>query len=466
MQVFNTLGRTLEPFVPRDPGKISMYVCGPTVQSEPHLGHGRAGVAFDVIRRYFRWKGFEVTHAQNVTDIEDKIIAAANERGIPVADLAAEMTARFDACYRALGVERPDIEPRATEHIDQMLNLISILIERNLAYPAGGDVYFSVRSLPGYGRLSGRNLDDLLSGARVTIGEHKRDPLDFALWKAAKPGEPKWDSPWGQGRPGWHIECSAMAAEYLGDGFDIHGGGTDLIFPHHENEIAQSEGAGAAPFARYWLHNEMLNLGGEKMAKSTGHVIDLATAIDRFGGMTVRLFYLRAHYRSPLEYSEHLLEDAAAALERLRAFGRRSEDDGAAADRELLARFTAAMDDDFNTPDALAVIFEAVKEGNRRLDEGVDGGPIVAVFSTMVRVLGLDLALTDGEDIESVLAALAGRFGVVAGPVDQMVEALLAKRTQARDDRDWATSDAIRDNLADLGVIVEDTANGARWHRG
>jgi cysteinyl-tRNA synthetase len=466
MQVFNTLGRKLETFVPRDPGKVSMYVCGPTVQSEPHLGHGRAGVAFDVIRRYLRWRGYEVTHVQNVTDIEDKIIAAANERGIAVADLAAEMTARFDACYRSLSVEQPDIEPRATEHIGQMLELISTLIKRGLAYAAGGDVYFSVRSLPAYGKLSGRNLDDLQAGARVAVGEDKRDPFDFALWKGAKPGEPQWDSPWGPGRPGWHIECSAMAAEYLGDGFDIHGGGVDLIFPHHENEIAQSEGAGAESFARYWLHNEMLNLGGEKMAKSTGHVIDLATAIDRFGGAAVRLFYLRAHYRSPLEYSEQLLEDAASTLDRLQAFYRRSDEQGTAADPAVLERFTEAMDDDFNTPDALAVIFEVVKEGNRRLDEGLEAAPIVLAFSVMVGVLGLDLEVVDGDDLLARLEPFAEQFGIGGESVDDVMEALLALRTKARDDRDWATADAVRDGFAEIGVIVEDTADGARWHRG
>ncbi len=466
MQFFNTLGRTMETFVPRDPGKVSMYVCGPTVQSEPHLGHGRAAVAFDVIRRYLRWRGFEVTHVQNVTDIEDKIIAAANERGVPVADLAAEMTARFDAAYRSLGVERPDIEPRATEHIDQMLDLISTLVERGLAYSAGADVYFAVRSLPGYGKLSGRNLDDLLAGARVAVGEDKRDPLDFALWKGAKEGEPRWDSPWGPGRPGWHIECSAMAAEYLGDGFDIHGGGVDLIFPHHENEIAQSEGAGAASFARYWLHNEMLNLGGEKMAKSTGHVIDLATAISLFGGPTVRLFYLRAHYRSPLEYSEQLLKDAGASLERLQAFHRRSAVSESPADPQLMGRFTAAMDDDFNTPDALAVVFEAVKEGNRRLDEDLDAGPAITAFSSMIAVLGLDLTGTVGDDLGGPLGAIADRFGVKGSSTDEIIAGLLALRARARDERDWVTSDGIRDDLADIGVIVEDGVDGARWHRG
>jgi cysteinyl-tRNA synthetase len=466
MQVFNSLGRILETFVPREEGKVSMYVCGPTVQSEPHLGHGRAAVAFDVMRRYLRWRGYEVTHAQNVTDIEDKIIAAANEKGVQVEDLAAEMTARFDACYRSLAVERPDMEPRATEHIGQMLDLIQSLIDRDLAYPAGGDVYFAVRALPGYGKLSGRNLDDLQSGARVAIGEAKRDPLDFALWKGAKPGEPQWESPWGPGRPGWHIECSAMAAEYLGEGFDIHGGGTDLIFPHHENEIAQSEGAGARPFARYWLHNEMLNLGGEKMAKSTGHVIDLATAIDRYGGAAVRLFYLRAHYRSPLEYSEQLLDDASTALERLRAFCRRSDGSESEPDPDLIGRFTEAMDDDFNTADALAVVFEAVKEGNRRLDTGTDSGPVVEAFGVMIGVLGLELDVGVAGELDPALVKIAARFGVNEASTEDTMEALLIRRALAREERDWSTSDAIRDDLAGIGMIVEDTADGARWHRG
>ena len=466
MQVFNSLGRKLETFVPREEGKVSMYVCGPTVQSEPHLGHGRAAVAFDVMRRYLRWCGYEVTHAQNVTDIEDKIIAAANEKGVHVEDLAAEMTARFDACYRSLAVERPDMEPRATEHIGQMLDLIQSLIDRDLAYPAGGDVYFAVRALPGYGKLSGRNLDDLQAGARVAIGEAKRDPLDFALWKGAKPGEPQWESPWGPGRPGWHIECSAMAAEYLGEGFDIHGGGTDLIFPHHENEIAQSEGAGARPFARYWLHNEMLNLGGEKMAKSTGHVIDLATAIDRYGGAAVRLFYLRAHYRSPLEYSEQLLDDAGTALERLRAFCRRSNGSESEPDPDLIGRFTEAMDDDFNTADALAVVFEAVKEGNRRLDTGTDPGPVAAAFRVMIGVLGLELDVGFAGELDPALVEIAARFGVNEASTEDTMEALLTRRALAREERDWSTSDAIRDDLAGIGMIVEDTADGARWHRG
>lgn len=465
MQVFNSLGRHLETFTPRDAGVVTMYVCGPTVQSEPHLGHGRAGVAFDVMRRYLRWKGFAVKHVQNVTDIEDKIIATANERGIAVADLAAEMTGRFDACYRALGVERPDIEPKATDHIPQMIQLIGDLIDRGLAYPAGGDVYFAVRELPDYGKLSGRDLDDLQAGARVAVGEHKRDPLDFALWKGAKSGEPSWESPWGLGRPGWHIECSAMAAEYLGVGFDIHGGGSDLIFPHHENEIAQSEGAGNKPFARYWLHNEMLNLGGEKMAKSTGHVVDLASAIAAYGGAAVRLFYLRAHYRSPLEYSQQLLEDAAAALERLRAFCRRAGALATEPDRDIIDRFTAAMDADFNTAEALSTVFDAVKEGNRRIDEDLEVGPVAAAFSSMVSVLGLDLGTAGDDALQEAVKVFAARHDVAPGSVEEMVDSLLERRAKARLSRDWSVADGIRDGLAAIGVIVEDTADGARWHR-
>jgi cysteinyl-tRNA synthetase len=465
MKVHNTLGRRLEPLSTRDPGKATIYVCGPTVQSEPHLGHGRAAVAFDVVRRYLEWRGFDVTYVQNVTDVEDKIIAAAIERGTTVEDLAEEMNTKFTACYRALGVQAPDVEPKATEHIPQMLDLIETLITKGLAYPSGGDVYFAVRALPGYGRLSGRNLDDLRAGARVEPGEHKRDPLDFALWKAAKPGEPSWDSPWGPGRPGWHIECSAMATEYLGEGFDIHGGGSDLIFPHHENEIAQSEGAGIVPFARFWMHNGMVNLGGEKMAKSTGHVIDLATAIERYGGMAVRIFYLRAQYRSPLEYSEQLLADAAAAYERLQAFERRLPPETTIPDPAYILRFRDAMEDDFNTPEAVAALFDAVKDGNRILDEGGDGVALGSAFRTMAETLGVTFGRAELTDLEARVYELAQRFGTPAGTPAEMIDALLARRATAREEKDWATSDAVRDGLAELGITVEDTADGARWHR-
>ncbi len=467
MKVFNTLGRRLEPFTTREPGKVAMYVCGPTVQSEPHVGHGRASVAFDVMRRYLMWRGYDVTYVQNVTDVEDKIIAEAHERGMPVEALAKQMEDRFRSAFRALGVLDPDVEPRATEHIGQMQHLISELIDRDHAYAASGDVYYSVRSFPDYGKLSGHRIDELQSGARVEPGEHKRDPLDFALWKAAKPGEPRWGSPWGEGRPGWHIECSAMSMEYLGTNFDIHGGGSDLIFPHHENEIAQSEGATGEPFARYWLHNGMINLGGEKMSKSTGHVIDLITAIERFGGMAIRLFYLRAHYRTPQEYSESLLADAKASIGRLWAFRRRVTGPvSAAPDAQVVSAFTEAMDDDFNTPAAVGVLFDAVREGNRRLDAGEDAGPIAAAFDEIVGALGLVDTSAALDDLEEPVAAVASGFGVqTEGGVAATLERLIARRNEARQDRDWATADGIRSALADLGVILEDTPDGVRWHR-
>jgi cysteinyl-tRNA synthetase len=465
MKVFNTLGRTYQEFVPRDAGKVAMYVCGPTVQSEPHVGHGRFAVAFDVVRRYLKWSGFEVTYVQNVTDVEDKIIAAAQDEGIPVAEFASRMADTFKEVSRALGVLDPDVEPRATDHIEQMQAMISILIEEDHAYESGGDVYFSVRSFPEYGRLSGHRIDELVSGARVEPGEHKRDPLDFALWKAAKLGEPRWDSPWGPGRPGWHIECSAMSLEYLGNGFDIHAGGSDLIFPHHENEIAQSEAATGERFARYWLHNGMINLGGEKMAKSTGHVIDLSTAIERFSPMAVRLFYLRAHYRTPQEYSETLLADAKAAVERLWAFRRRGGSPSEP-DEAVVNRFVEAMEDDFNTPEAVSVLFEVVRDGNRLLDAGEDVGVQVATFDLIAGVLGLVPPAVGLDELDGPLGVLARSLGVDTGSTpEETVELLIDARAAARAERDWARSDTIRDRLGTLGIVLEDTPDGARWHR-
>ena len=466
MQVHNTLGRRKEDFVPRRAGAVSMYVCGATVQSEPHVGHGRYAVVFDAVRRYFEWRGYEVTYVRNITDVEDKIIAAAAEQGISVPELAALVTKSFDEAYAALGVKRPTIEPRATDHIPQMLALITELIDLGFAYPAGGDVYFAVRSLPGYGKLSGRHLDDLMAGARVEPGEHKRDPLDFALWKAAKPGEPAWASPWGSGRPGWHIECSAMALEYLGSGFDIHAGGTDLIFPHHENEIAQSEGATGRHFATYWLHNEMLNLGGEKMAKSTGHVIRLSEAIQRFSPMAVRLFYLRAHYRTPQEYSEELLADARSAIERLWAFRRRAGNAGEP-EPSAMEKFVEAMDDDFNTAAALSVLFDSVREGNRRLDVGQDAAQWVGAFDEITSILGLEAPGLELAGIAGQIDVLLESLGLEPGPTpEESVGRLLSVRNKARTQGDWAEADAVRDGLAALGIIVEDTPDGARWHRG
>jgi cysteinyl-tRNA synthetase len=448
MQVHSTLHRAVVELVPRQPGEVSIYVCGATVQSEPHVGHGRYAVVFDMIRRYLEWRGYAVRFVRNITDIDDKIIIAAAEAGEEVSERATRMTAIFADAYQRLGVLAPDVEPKATEHVPDMLKLIERLIDRGLAYRVeDGDVYFAVRAFEQYGKLSGRKIDELQAGARVEVSELKHDPLDFALWKAAKPGEPSWDSPWGPGRPGWHIECSAMAGHYLGEAFDIHGGGADLIFPHHENEIAQSEGATGQPFARYWLHNGMVNLAGEKMSKSTGRLIDLAEAIDRFGGMTLRLFFLRAHYRSPIEFSEELLAAAGAAYQRLFRFMQRAPMTESSADPELVRHFEGAMDNDFSTPEALAVLFEAVTEANRILDEGGEAGPIVAAAREMAAVLGIQTdPQTRYED-------------------EDIVDKLVAERDRARAERDFARSDEIRDQLAEIGVVVEDTAHGARWFR-
>jgi cysteinyl-tRNA synthetase len=463
MEVYNTLGRRRVEFVPRDAGRVGIYVCGPTVQAAPHLGHGRAGVVFDVVRRYLTWSGYDVTYVQNVTDVDDKIIAAAAEEGTSIEVVSERSDAEFSRAYRRLQVLEPSVAPRATEHIGEMIEMIERLVANGHAYEAEGDVYFAVRSYPGYGKLSRHDLNDLRAGERVQPGEQKRDPLDFALWKAAKPGEPSWPSPWGAGRPGWHIECSAMARNYLGDGFDIHAGGQDLVFPHHENEIAQAEAATGVPFARYWLHNGMLNLGGEKMAKSTGHVIGLIEALDRWNPVAVRLFYLRTHYRKPLEFSTDALDDAEASLERLWSFRRRSpgptESDPDAGE---IGRFRNLVDDDFDVAGGLSVLFDVVREGNRRIDAREDAGSMLAAYDEIVGVLGLAEPDQGLEGLEDGVAALAGRFEVAEPSVD----ALLERRAQARADRDWATSDAIRDALAELQVIVEDTPDGARWHRG
>lgn len=466
MQVFNTLGRVRQPFEPRDEGRVGIYVCGPTVQARPHLGHGRAAVSFDVIRRYLEWRGFEVTYVQNVTDVEDKIIAAAVREGVPTEELAARYAAAFAEAYRRLGVGPPDIEPAATLHVPEMIEMIEQLIENGHAYASGGDVYFAVRSLPDYGKLSGRDIDDLQAGARVDPGEHKRDPLDFAVWKAAKPDEPHWDSPWGVGRPGWHIECSAMATKYLGPNFDIHAGGTDLIFPHHENEIAQAEGALHQPFAKYWLHNGLVNLSGEKMSKSTGHVIDLIEALDTYPPQAVRLFYLRTHYRRPLDFSDEAIADAIASLERIWSFRRRRpgpvED---APDAAVLDKMQGFMDDDFDTAGALSVLFELVREGNRRLDAGEDAGALLAAYDEIVGLLGLAEEAIPLDDLAEPLAALAEQFGIDGSDPAAAVEGLIAVRSAAREERNWARADEVRDRLADLGVSIEDVRDGTRWHR-
>lgn len=466
MLLHNSLGRALQEFVPRDEGKISMYMCGPTVQAAPHMGHGRAFVFFDVVARYFEWLGNDVTYVVNITDIDDKIINVARDLGIAFHEHARNMEDVFFAGMDALGNRRPTVAPRATEHIPQMHSIIHTLIEKGHAYPSGGDVYFSVRSHDSYLDLSGRNLEDMQVGARVEVNDLKQDPLDFVLWKGAKPGEPSWDSPWGPGRPGWHIECSAMATEYLGQAFDIHGGGTDLIFPHHENEIAQSRAATENEFANYWLHSGMLNLGGQKMAKSTGVLIALSEAADNYPSAVLRLFYLRAHYRSELEYSLDLLGEASVAWDRLVAFRRRSEPEGAAPQADAMEVFRGAMDDDFNTPAAISVLFDVARTGNRMLDQGQDASELLAAFDVIAGVFGLVIEGPSIADIAGSIEAFALSVSVTADTPEGMIEGIIELRASARANKDWALADQIRDGFGELGIVVEDSADGVRWHRG
>jgi len=448
-----------------------MYVCGPTVYAPPHLGHGRTAIAFDMIRRYLVFAGWDVTFVSNYTDVEDKIIARAAEEGLTPAALARKYEQVYSQAMDALRVLRPDVTPRATEHIPEMVELIEALVSRGHAYPAespsgGTDVYFSVRSFDGYGALSHQSIEDLESGARVEPGQHKRDPLDFALWKAAKPGEPSWGSPWGEGRPGWHIECSAMSVRYLGVPFDIHGGGSDLIFPHHENEVAQTEaGLGAAPFARYWLHSGMVNLEGAKMSKSSGHFLSLDDALARYSAEAIRLLVAQTHYRNQLEFSPGLVEECEVALDRVVTFRERaadalgldpdtvldSDEVGAAEpDAEALAAFAEAMEDDFHTPGAIAAMFDLVKRGNAAIDSGDTAG-----LAGMLASLGR---------IDEVLAVLppqapADRF------LGDVMELVLDLRRRAREDKDYGTADHIRERLTEIGISVEDTPEGTKWRR-
>jgi cysteinyl-tRNA synthetase len=476
LQLHNTLTRRKEPFVPRDEGKVGIYLCGPTVYAEPHIGNLRPVVVFDVLRRHLTASGYQVLLVRNYTDVDDKIINAAGRDPLRAFVVAEHWTRVYDEITAALGVPPPDIAPRASGHIPEMLELIARLVEAGLAYQAGGDVYFAVGKWPDYGKLSGRDLSELQAGARVEVNPDKRDPLDFVLWKGAKPGEPTWDSPWGPGRPGWHIECSAMAAKYLGRSFDIHGGGEDLVFPHHENEIAQSEGATGEPFARYWLHNAFLELKGEKMAKSAGNVVSPRELLRRHRGVVLRYALLGAHYRSPLEFSEEVLADAAASYDRLATFATNAhralggeggsaladvpqpEDKGSPSDPAgWRGRFETALDDDLNVPAALAVLFDLVADANPLIVEVERGdrsmfGELrdrLATFLSLAERLGFT-PLADLPDPSAFRAVL---------------DLLLELRERARTARDFAAADLVRDRLAELGIRVEDRVGGPRWHR-
>jgi cysteinyl-tRNA synthetase len=460
LKIYNTLTRDKAELRPIEPGKIRMYVCGMTVYDYCHLGHARVMVVFDVVYRYLRALGYEVTYVRNITDIDDKIINRANERG----ESFDALTERFIAAMRedaeALGVLPPTEEPRATGHMREILGMIETLIARGHAYAAdNGDVYYAVASFPGYGRLSGKDPEELRAGARVEIGEAKRDPLDFALWKAAKPGEPAWASPWGDGRPGWHIECSAMSTCALGNHFDIHGGGADLQFPHHENEIAQSEGATGEPFVNLWMHNGFVRVNEEKMSKSLGNFFTVREVLERYRPEEVRYFILTSQYRSPLNYDDESLQGARAALTRLYTALRGLPQVAPRGGEPFCERFTLAMDDDFNTPVALAVLFDLVREVNRLRSEDE---PKAAALGAQLRHLGGVLGILQSDPD----AYLQGGMGAAAGGLsDAEIDDLIRQRRVARQDRQWAEADRIRDALAEAGVVLEDGAQGTTWRR-
>jgi len=489
MRVYNTLTRSKEEFVPREPGKVSMYVCGPTVYNHIHIGNARTFLSFDVIRRYLEWKGFEVAFVQNITDVDDKIIKRANEEGRTAAEVAEEYTEAFIAGMRALGVTDPTVRPLCTVTIPQMISMIERLIEREHAYVVDGDVYFSVRSFPGYGKLSGRDVDEMRGGTRIEVDERKHDPLDFALWKSAKPGEPHWPSPWGEGRPGWHIECSVMSEEELGLPFDIHGGGVDLVFPHHENELAQSEAATGTQFVRYWLHGGMLQVNAEKMSKSLGNFLLLKDVLERYDPNVVRLLMLQTHYRSPLDFSDTRLDDTIHAFDRLANIVRNlrwadtlsAEGTGAPAEvctglilhvDTARAKFEAEMDDDFNTAGALAAVFELAKAANVFLAEyqvdlcEEDKAAIGSAERTVMEllgVLGIHVPIPRECCYPPEVIALARELaGFTGDDPEAAIDALLAARAQARADKDWALADGVRDGLTRLDFTIEDTPQGAR----
>jgi cysteinyl-tRNA synthetase len=436
----------------REPGRVSMYVCGPTVYDVPHIGHGRFSLIWDVIRRYLEWSGYEVHYVSNITDIEDKIIRRANETGVPTDEIVRTYEkAWWDAMDR-LGVRHPDAEPHATAYVDKMVDYIADLVDRDSAYETSDGVYFDTSTLDGYGLLARQPLDSLRSGAgeRTVVGEEeKRSPLDFALWKKAKPGEPEWPSPWGAGRPGWHIECTVMALDLLGEGFDLHGGGNDLAFPHHENERAQALGGGH-PFARHWVHSGMVTAaGGEEMHKSLGNFVNLTDLLDKVDGRAYRLLVLQSHYRSPVEVTDATIERAVNTLEGLDAFGRRFADvPPAPALPDVVEKFVALMDDDFNTPPATALLFDLVRDANKAADardhEGAHANAATAL--ELLGVLGLSLR-------------------TAVDDVDEPTAALIAARNVARNEKNWAEADRIRDELVALGWTVEDGAGGTTVHR-
>ena len=478
LRVYNTLSGTKEEFKPLVPGKVSMYVCGVTVYDHCHIGHARANVVFDMIYRYLRHAGYDVTYVRNYTDVDDKIINRANQEGVPYNVISERFIAEFDRDMAALGLDLPSHQPKATEHITEMIAVISRLVDKGYAYAADGDVYFCVEKFDPYLKLSKRNLDEMQAGARIEVGEKKRHPMDFALWKGSKPGEPFWESPWGEGRPGWHIECSAMSMKYLGETFDIHGGGKDLVFPHHENEIAQSEAANGKPFANYWVHNGFVNINSEKMSKSLGNFFTIKEVLDKYDAEVLRFFLLSAHYRSPVDFSDQNLREAEAGLERIyaalagidEAAAKGAENAEGEADEELAGktatiaeRFREAMDDDFNTAQALGFVFDLVRSANRVLAEGRGGSRgLLADAGSRIREVGGVLGLFTSEP-NAFAERLKNRKAAELPIAAEEVERLIAERLAARAARDFRRADEIRDNLAAQGIMLLDSPQGTTW---
>lgn len=462
IKVYNTLNKKKEEFIPLTPGEVKMYVCGPTVYNFFHIGNGRTFIVFDTIRRYFEYRGFKVDFVQNFTDIDDKMIKKANEEGTTVKKIGDTYIKEYYQDADALNIERATVNPRATEFIGEIIKFVKGLVDKGYAYEVDGDVYFSTKKFQGYGKLSGQNIEDLQSGARISVDERKKDPMDFAIWKAQKPGEPAWNSPWGMGRPGWHIECSCMAKKLLGETIDIHAGGSDLKFPHHENEIAQSEALTGEPFARYWLHSAFVNVNNEKMSKSLNNFFTAREILERYDADVIRFLMLSAHYRQQLNFSEDLLESAKASVERIyNAIGnlenlidevsREEMNEEEKAYLESLnkykEKYIEKMDDDFNTADAITAIFDLIKDTNTNIT--IDSSKELAQKALeLIRELGAPLGMFQKS---------------TKGNLEEEIKALIAKRQQARKDRDFALADKIRDELKDRGIVLEDTPQGVRW---
>jgi len=473
LRVYNSLGKKKEHFEPLVPGKVRMYVCGPTVYDSSHIGHARSVVVFDVIVRYLKAKGFDVTYVRNFTDVDDKIIDKANQLGIDSQEVAERFIKEFHEDMDALNVERATIEPKATEHISQIIQFIERLIEKGFAYRINGDVYYSVEKFKEYGKLSGRRLEDMEAGARVEIDERKHNPFDFVLWKSSKPGEPAWESPWGKGRPGWHIECSAMSNEYLGETFDIHGGGKDLNFPHHENEIAQSEAIFGKPFVKYWIHNGFVNIDQEKMSKSLGNFLMIKDVIKTYHPEVVRLFLLSNHYRSPIDFTDKAMDEARSGLDKIYAFLERAEEKiGLISDQDVETgdcwqRFSEAMDDDFNSARGIGILFDTVRSTNRLLDQHQDN------MSQKIKKT-IQSNRSDILKIGNVLGILIEppkvyfdkkRFqGLEQKSIDpDVIDKMVKEREEARKTKNWEKADQIRKQLDDMNIIIEDRPDGTIW---